>query len=290
MAESPNRVANRLLGYPDDARLLLVNADDFGMYDDVNEGVIRAFGDGIVRSTSLMVPCPGAPAAMAWLRDHPDIPFAVHLSIVRDIPDYRWGPMAPRDSVPSLLDEDGLLFRGARQDELLARAKLDEVEIEFRAQIEPVLAAGLKPTHLDWHCLHSGGRADIFEMTRGLARELGLALRVGSHPFIDDVRRDGLPAADYDLLDSFRIDIETKADHYAQLLRALPPGLSEWAVHPSTGTPTSQAIDPEGWRVRRSDFDFLVSPQAREIIEQEGIILLDYRPLQEIWRERAAHG
>lgn len=288
MSKASNRVTNRLLGYPDDARLLLVNADDLGMYDDINDGVARAFAEGIVRSTSLMVPCPGAAQAMAWLRDHPDVPFAVHLSIVNDIPGYRWGPVAPKDAVPSLLDEDGNLYLNGRRDEMLARATLDEVEAEFRAQIAPVLAAGLRPTHLDWHCLHSGGRADIFEMTRRLARELGVALRVGSHPHIEQIRHEGLPAADHDLMDSFRVDIDAKADIYADMLRALPPGLTEWAVHPSIGTAASRAIDPEGWRVRRSDFAFLVSPLAREVIAQEGIVLVDYRPLQAVWRESAA--
>ncbi len=285
MTEEPHRVTNRLLGYPDDARLLIVNADDFGMYEDVNDGVIEALTEGIVCSTSLMVPCPGAPQAMTWLGTHPEVSFAVHLSIVNDIPGYRWGPMAPRDAVPSLLAEDGNLYLEERRDEMLATARLDEVEAEFRAQIAPVLAAGLRPTHLDWHCLHSGGRTDIFDLTRRLANEFGLALRVGLQPHIEQVRHSGLPANDHDLLDSFSIPIDAKADIYADLLRSLPPGLTEWAVHPATGTPTSQEIDPAGWRVRRTDLDFLVSPLAREVIEREGIILLDYRPLQAVWQE-----
>ena len=59
-----------LLGYPDDERLLLVNGDDFGMYDAINEAVIRAFADGIVQSTSLMIPCPGAAEAMRLRRQY----------------------------------------------------------------------------------------------------------------------------------------------------------------------------------------------------------------------------
>ena len=43
---------------------------------------------------------------------------------------------------------------------------------------EVVLAAGLSPTHLNWHCLYNGGRADTFEMTVNLAQEYGLAVRV----------------------------------------------------------------------------------------------------------------
>ena len=50
-------------------------------------------------------------------------------------------------------------------------------------------------------------------------------------------------------LDSFRLDIDGKAAAYAQLLRELPVGLSEWAVHPGLGNEQAQAIDP-GWRVR----------------------------------------
>ena len=43
-----------------DARLLIVNADDFGMCHAVNEAVMRAFPAGILRSATLMGPCPGA--------------------------------------------------------------------------------------------------------------------------------------------------------------------------------------------------------------------------------------
>ena len=286
MSQARKRVTNGLLGYPDDARLLLVNADDFGMYRAINEAIVRAFKEGIVRSTSLMVPCPGASQAMRLLGDNPDIRFGVHLSVVRDIDHFHWDPLAPREQVPSLLDADGNLYRIGRMSEMLERADLDELEVEFRAQIEAVLAANLRPTHLDWHCLHSGGRADVFAMTLGLAKDYGLALRVASQPFIDQVQGQGFPTADYDLLDSFGVGIDDKPARYADLLRELPAGLSEWAVHPSLGSAEAQATDPDGWQVRRTDFDFLVSAQAREIVEQEGITLIGYEPLQKVWQGR----
>ncbi len=288
MSQASKPGANRLLGYPDDARLLLINADDFGMYRAINEAVVRAFREGIVRSASLMVPCPGASQAIQLLRENPDIRFGVHLSVIRDIAGYRWGPLTPKERVSSLLDGDGNLYPTERMPEMLARAALDELEVEFRAQIEAVLAAGLGPTHLDWHCLHSGGRADVFEMTLGLAKEYGLALRVASHPFIDRVQRQGLPTADHELLDSFGVGIEDKSARYAAMLRGLPAGLTEWAVHPGLGDAESRATDPDGWRVRQTDFDFLVSARAREIVRQEGITLIGYEPLQAVWRGRPA--
>ena len=274
---------NRLLGYPDDARLLLVNADDLGMYPAINEGVVRSFRGGIVRSTSLMAPCPGAAQAIQLLKDNPEISFGVHLSFVRDIEHYRWGPLASRERVPSLLDESGSFYTEGRMAELVQRAKLAELEDEFRAQIEAVVGADLAPTHLDWHCLRDGGRQDIFDLTLGLAQEYGLALRVASPPHADRLRRRGLPTADHALLDSFTLGLDDKPTRYIRMLRELPAGLSEWAVHPSVDDPDSRAIDPNGWRVRRTDLDFLVSPRARDVIREEGIILLGYAPLQRIW-------
>src|SRR5438093_4204024 len=128
--------ANRLLGYPDDARLLLVNADDFGMYSAINDAVVRAFKAGIVRSTSLMAPCPGAAQAIRLLQEIPEIRFGVHLSVIRDIEHYRWGPLAPKERVPSLLDESGSFYGEGRMSEMLERARLDELEDEFRRSEE----------------------------------------------------------------------------------------------------------------------------------------------------------
>lgn len=45
-----------------------------------------------------------------------------------------------------------------------------------------------------------------------------------------------------------------------------------------------QTIEPDSWQVRQTDLDFLMSPEARAIIRQGGIILLGYRPLQRLWQ------
>ena len=68
---------NARLGYPEDARLLIVNADDFGMCHANNEAIVRSLLDGIVTSTTLMTPCPWAPQAIQMLREHPEIPVYV---------------------------------------------------------------------------------------------------------------------------------------------------------------------------------------------------------------------
>ena len=284
MSQPRKSPTNRLLGYPDDARLLIINADDLGMSHAANAAILRAMREGVVRSTSLMTPCPWAPHAMRLLRENPALPFGVHLTLVCEGLDYRWGPLASKNTVSSLVDETGYFYSYERIPELLERARLDEVEIEFRAQIETVLAANLKPTHLDWHCLRNGGRDDIFELSLGLAKAYGLALRAYDPPYIDQLQSQGFPTDDHVLLDSYRLDTTDKPAQYARLLRELPAGLSEWAVHPGLDHAELQAIEPESWQVRFTDFEFVTSPEARAIIQQEGIILLSYQPLQAVWQ------
>ncbi len=267
---------SELLGFPADARVLIVNCDDFGMYEGINAAVVDAIERGIAGSCSLMVPCPGAGEAMRMLRERPEIPFGVHLTLVRDTPRERWGPQAGKEKVPSLLDGSGELHTSADRDALLRCARVDEVEVEFRAQIDAVADAGLAPVHLDFHCLADGGRDDIFDLTMALAREYGLAVRVWLDRGRAEAGRYGMPVVDNDFLDSFSLDLDGKAATYARMLRDLPPGLSEWAVHPGTG---GESIDP-GWRVRRTDHEFLVSPEAQAIIEEEGIVVIDHRAIR----------
>jgi predicted glycoside hydrolase/deacetylase ChbG (UPF0249 family) len=276
--------STRLLGYPDDARLLIINADDLGMCHSINEAIFRSLQEGVVQSTSLMVPCPWALHAMNWLRENPAISFSVHLTLICDTKNYAWGPLAPKEKVPSLVDESGRYFYSLeRMDEFLAQAKADEVEQEFRAQLETVLAAGLQPTHLDWHCLHNGGREDIFDITFRLAKEHGLAVRVADPPLRGSLQSRGFPTNDHTLLDSFSLDGTNKTARYLQLLRDLPEGLNEWAVHPGLATAELLTIETGGAAVRQPDFDFVMSPEAREAIAQEGIILLGYQPMQAAW-------
>jgi hypothetical protein len=93
--------------------------------------------------------------------------------------------------VPSLLDEAGELFTPAQIPELLARARLDEVEHEFRAQVD----AGLTSSHLDWHCLADGGREDILDLTVALGEYVLDVVVVIRRPFVIGEHRDAAPYA-----------------------------------------------------------------------------------------------
>ena len=192
--------------------------------------------------------------------------------------------------MPSLIREDGSFYNFDQMPPFPGSGRFEQLELEFRAQIEAVLGFGLRPTHLDWHCLRLDGWDAVSEVMLGLAREYGLALRMVVRSQIARVQQPGLPTNDSGFLDSYQLDLATKQAHLVELLRRLPPGLSDWAIHPGFNFPELLAIESEGHHMRQSDYDFLISQQAKDVIREEGIILLDYRALQDVWRDSVLTG
>lgn len=273
---------NQMLDLPQDARILIINADDFGMCHSINEATIQSIIEGLAASCTIMGPCPWALHGLHLLKENPVIPFGIHLTAVSEQPYYRWGPMTSKHEVPSLLDEDSYFYPEYRIDELLQKADLAELEKEFRTQIEWVINSGLKPTHLDSHCHIHTRREEVFDMTFGLAKEYGLSIRVGHPLFVEKLQKQDYPTDNHPVVDSYQIPTEDKVTTYIKMLRNLPPGLSEWAIHPGIATAELRALGPS-WDVRQADFDFLMSPEARRVVEEEGVIIISHRRLLELW-------
>ncbi|GAA4360986.1 ChbG/HpnK family deacetylase [Angustibacter luteus] len=276
-------LASERLGFPADARVLIINADDFGMYPAINAAVLESIERGVASSCSLMPPCPGAAEALRLLMARPNLPFGIHLTLVSESARMRFRPMAGPERVPSLVDRDGFLILAEDRESLLRIAILGEVEVELRAQIDSVLRTGLSPTHLDWHSLADGGRSDIFELGLDLAAQYGLAARVWLEPGRQLARGRGLPVVDHPFVDSFSLGVEGKAERFAALVEALPAGLSEWAVHPGPAGADAEPADDGRW-VRASDLAWLASAAAAQQLRDAGITVIDYRGLQEAWR------
>ena len=124
---------------------LVVSSDDFGMCHSVNTGVLRAFRDGLLTQSTLMVPTPWFDEAVALAKQH-DIPVGVHLVAACDWDYYRWRPLT---AAKSLRAPDGTFVSTIR--EACEGGDPAEIEAEFAAQIELVIAKGITPTHLDSH-------------------------------------------------------------------------------------------------------------------------------------------
>ena len=129
-------------------RLLVVNADDFGLTSGVDRAILRAGADGIVTSTSVLATGPTLARSVSGLRAS-GLGIGAHLIAVGGAP-----PLLPAREVPSLVDGQGRFPRSWHA--FLGRSGRrgidpDDLEREFAAQIESLIDADLHLTHLDTH-------------------------------------------------------------------------------------------------------------------------------------------
>ena len=122
-------------------------------------------------------PCPWFTEVAEYAKAHPDADLGLHLTLTSEWKTYRWGPVAPRSSVSSLVGPDGNFYSTA--DEFVKHAKVDEVEIEVRAQIERAISMGLKPTHLDAHMHTLYKTPEFFRVLLKVSHEYKLPIRMG---------------------------------------------------------------------------------------------------------------
>ncbi|HEY2902172.1 MAG TPA: ChbG/HpnK family deacetylase [Polyangia bacterium] len=151
---------------------LVVNADDFGMTPEISRGIIRSHHQGCVTSTSVLGNCAEAElrAAKTLLDQAPALGVGVHLALVGG------RPTSPVADVPSLVDGAGALPARPRDFlKLWLKGSVDrgQVEIEINNQIDRIIAAGLKPDHLNTHH-HLGFLPPIGQALEAAARRHGI--------------------------------------------------------------------------------------------------------------------
>ena len=151
-------------------RLLIVNADDYGLTRGVSRGILRALREGVVTSASVLAVAPGFEEAARELRDAPSgLGVGVHLAAVGEDP-----PLLPVSRIRSLVGEDGRFPLGWRAFLLRAsRVRPAELEAELAAQIERVRGAGLALDHLDSH-QHLHLLPKVRTIALRLAKRLGI--------------------------------------------------------------------------------------------------------------------
>ena len=126
---------------------LIISADDFGLTQGINEGIIRCAREGIVTSASIMANMPAFEHALTLAKQSPALATGVHLNLLKG------SPLQPSGKVRSLVDSKGIFYTLPyfTLRLLSGRIVLAEAKKELRSQIEKALAAGLQVTHLDSH-------------------------------------------------------------------------------------------------------------------------------------------
>jgi len=262
---------------------LWVRGDDFGYSHASNIAMEKAFSEGIMQSASVLVPGPWFKETATIVRKHPEWSVGVHLTITSEWNTLRWRPVSPISEVPSLVAPDGYLWgfgygRPKPQDRLSDNSpwaehapNLEEVEAEFRAQIEKAKSMEVRLDYIDCH-MGLACREDILPITKKLAKEYCLAISSDNMFDLGRVR----------ITWDRRTPEEAKQVLSAEL-RKLTPGTWLYVAHPAADTSELRAVDTndgEQWAKQRSSvLSAWTDPEIRRLIDELGIELIDPRIL-----------
>ncbi len=280
-------------------KMLIVNADDFGLHPAVNRAVIAGHTGGCITSASLM---PGGAAfaeAAALAAQHPGLGAGVHLTLVAE------KPVLEPAVVPSLVGSDGRFpaqYPAFLARFLRGRVSRAEIRAELTAQIAKVAAAGIAITHLDSH-QHLHVLPGIVEIVLDLAAAFGVkALRI---PAEQRFFTGGYPCTAGRFLGRFGLSSLASAarrkaqrrglavpDHFfgmlaggnlrGEYLRAiidrLPDGVSEIMVHPGDDDRAMGAA--YGWGYHWQDeLAAVTDGETMRRLAAGGIKLISFREL-----------
>jgi len=285
-AHAQEKTIAERLGYPRDAKLLIVHADDLGMAHSVNAATIKAFETGLVSSGSIMVPCPWFSEIAAYARANPRADLGLHLTLTSEWTSFRWGPLSSKDRVSSLLDKDGYFY--PLETDAASHADPKEVELEITAQVERARASGVQPTHLDSHMGTLYQNKALFEVFLRVARKYKLPVRVARAWF----GRADFPAEILKTDDVYIdrvLDINTSvaandwASFYSDAIKKLEPGVTEVVIHLAYDDAEMRGatFDHPNWGAawRQRDLDFFTSDAFRKLLQENQIKLITWREL-----------
>jgi len=267
---------------------LVVNADDLGLHPRIDAGILRAHREGIVTSATVLATGSSAREAIAAARSQ-GLALGVHLCLTTRLP-----PAAPASEVKSLVP-DGR-FRAGWSDVVAAwisrRIRLEDVDREFRAQIDRARQLGAEPDHLDGH-QHLHLLPGISRIVVAIAREQRLPIRWPiaapgeswlAHPgsalkttliaaLSFATRRNG--ASGLSGLGTFEAGMLNE-ERLLALLSRLGDGDYEVGCHP--GEDVDQVPEEPDWRYRwTEELEALCSHSVRALVEGRRIALTTYR-------------
>ncbi len=299
------------LGYGKEEKLLIVNADDFGLCGSVNETIVDLLASGAVSSTTVMMCCSWSADAIARIRNTvPNADVGVHWTLTSEWPGYKWGPICRTRPMNTIATLGGWFPETAAEVERMADP--DEVRSELIAQTEAAIASGLSPTHADNHMaslygLFSG--KDLLSVVFDLCAKYALPFRlprtlipVGGRTIPTELQERakrrarqaddrGIVLPDYIVGPEYRLNegdtYETVKLEGLALLRGLLPGVTEWIAHPAKASPEMSAF--HGQPVKREmERRFWLDEDVRMRLAEERIRLIGWRELQLLQKELSA--
>jgi len=278
-------VAERL-GYPANAKLLIVHADDLGVSHSTNRAFAVAHATGLVNSGSLMVPTAWFPEIAEYARQHPDADLGLHLTLTSEWKYLHWRGVLSPSQTPSLYDEEGYLPSLA--EPVAENARMEEVEAELRAQVERAHAFGVEPTHLDSHMGTLFQTKELLDVYLRVARSYNLPVLLP--PYLKeqdwfagmDLRGQEMWVSSW-VTATPDVSAAEWDRFYVKAIEALPPGLTELVIHVAYDDEEMRAVtigyDAWGSAWRQRDLDFFTSRRFRRLLEQHDVKLVTWRQI-----------
>lgn len=287
---TPKPLVERL-GFKPGTKVLILNADDFGMNHADTVATIAALKSGGLSSSTIMIPCPWFPEVVEFAKNNPKANLGIHTTLTSEWKRYKWGPVLGRTAVPSLCDELGYFYPDIRQ--VYAHAKLDEVEKEVRAQIDRALKAGIDVTHIDSHMGTLQYDPKYHEVYIKIAADYKLPCRIAGENLmkpqnamylIEMADKMGVIHPDWLYNDGPKKVEDTERFWLARFKEIQAGKVSELYIHAGQLTPEMEATTGT-WRQRSADSDYFTKPSTMEAIKAEGIEVISYRELRYLQRE-----
>ncbi len=279
---------------------LVIHADDVGMCHGANCAFVELSHAGTITSGSVMVPCPWFPEIAELAAGDPSLDVGVHLTLNAEKSHYRWRPVSNASQASGLIDADGYLWRTVSS--VRAHAHPDAVELEWRAQIDRALAAGIDVTHLDAH-MGSALAPEWCERFVAIGVEYGVPIVITATlagyaphnhlagvdesafaPFVDTARAAGLHAFDMVLETDFGRPSAAAVD-YRTLLGTVRGDLAFCAFHPNAPGEV-EMIEPGTSHVRTDEYALFSTRAWSEWLVQQPFSLIGMRVLRDRYRAR----
>lgn len=277
------------LGYPKDAKLLIIHADDAGVCHSADSAITLAYQKGAITSASIMVPCPWFTEIAAFAKSHPEMDWGIHLVLTAEWKIYKWKGVSTAANL-SLLDKNGYFY--AEVAGVAAHAKVDEAEKELRAQIDMAKAYGIKLTHIDTHMGSVLASADMMRMYQRLGKEYGLVALVPTSyvkmlapKFAAAIDTTGIMVDNF-IMASAMAPADKWKNFYNYSLQHIKPGLNELVFHLGfdndelRAVTTGQTDYGSAWR--QQDYNYATSPEFKAQLKQSGIQLVTWGDIQKV--------
>lgn len=254
---------------------LIVRGDDMGFTHSGNEALIKSYKEGIETSVEVIVPSPWFPEAVKLLKQNPGIDAGVHLALTSEWENIKWRPLT---DCSSLKDSSGYFYpmvypnKNYPGQSITENAwKIEDIEKEFRAQIEMAMKKIPQISHLSSHMGCASINDTIKALTKRLAREY--KLKIGPEDPKEFVSYDGPSKTPAEKVQSF-----------IKMLSKLEPGKTYLFVdHPGIDNAELQAVYHIGYEYVAADrqgvTDLFTSKKVKDFIKEKGIQLVGYKDL-----------